>query len=54
MKITIEYEHGVVADLKRVIKALAPPDQEYAHEQACHDGNSHSHVQAALLRPSLL
>jgi len=48
---TIEHEPGVVADLKRAITALAPPDQEYAHEQAWHDGNGHSHVQAALMGP---
>lgn len=50
---TIEYEPGVVADLKRAINALAPPGIEYAHEQAWHDGNGHSHVQAALLGPSV-
>lgn len=50
---TIEYEPGVVSDLKRAITELAPPDREYAHELAWHDGNGHSHVQAALLGPSL-
>jgi secondary thiamine-phosphate synthase enzyme len=39
---TIEYEPGVVEDLKRAITRLAPPD-----------GNGHSHVQAALLGPSV-
>ncbi|MCG8616959.1 MAG: secondary thiamine-phosphate synthase enzyme YjbQ [Desulfobacterales bacterium] len=50
---TIEYEPGVVTDLKRAINALAPPGLDYAHEQAWHDGNGHSHVQAALLGPSV-
>ena len=50
---TIEYEPGVVADLKRAINSLAPPGLEYAHEAAWHDGNGHSHVQAALLGPSI-
>nr|WP_320013477.1 secondary thiamine-phosphate synthase enzyme YjbQ [uncultured Desulfobacter sp.] len=50
---TIEYEPGVVTDLKRAINSLAPPGLEYAHEQAWHDGNGHSHVQAALLGPSV-
>ena len=50
---TIEYERGVVADLKRAIDQLAPPDQVYQHELAWHDGNGHSHVQAALLGPSI-
>jgi secondary thiamine-phosphate synthase enzyme len=27
---------------------------EYAHEKAWHDGNGHSHVQAALLGPSIV
>jgi secondary thiamine-phosphate synthase enzyme len=49
---TIEYEPGVVEDLKRAITRLAPPGMEYEHEKAWHDGNGHSHVQAALLGPS--
>jgi len=50
---TIEYEPGVVEDLRRAITRLAPPDMEYEHEKAWHDGNGHSHVQAALLGPSV-
>ncbi len=50
---TIEYEPGVVEDLKRAVNRLAPPGETYAHEEAWHDGNGHSHVQAALLGPSV-
>jgi len=50
---TIEFEPGVVEDLKNAINRLAPPDMEYEHEKAWHDGNGHSHVQAALLGPSI-
>lgn len=50
---TIEFEPGVVEDLKRCLNRLAPPDIEYEHEKAWHDGNGHSHVQAALLGPSM-
>jgi len=50
---TIEYEPGVVTDLKQAVNRLAPPDLPYAHELAWHDGNGHSHVQAALLGPSI-
>ena len=50
---SIEYEPGVVTDLKRAIQELAPPDNHYAHEAAWHDGNGHSHVQAALIGPSI-
>ena len=51
---TIEYEPGVVEDLKQAINSLAPPGVAYAHEAAWHDGNGHSHVQAALLGPSIV
>lgn len=51
---TIEYEPGAVADLKAAITRLAEPGLRYAHEEAWHDGNGHSHVQAALLGPSLV
>ena len=50
---TIEYEPGVVQDLKDAINRLAPKEMAYAHELAWHDGNGHSHVQAALLGPSI-
>ena len=50
---TIEYEPGVIEDLKRAITQLAPPGLDYEHERAWHDGNGHSHVQAALLGASL-
>jgi len=50
---TIEYEPGAIEDLKRAISELAPPDRYYEHEKAWHDGNGHSHVQAALLGPSI-
>ncbi len=50
---TIEYEPGVVEDLKQAIGRLAPAELAYEHEKAWQDGNGHSHVQAALLGPSL-
>ncbi|MCD6185940.1 MAG: YjbQ family protein [Deltaproteobacteria bacterium] len=51
---TIEFEPGVVNDLKKAITRFAPQDIEYEHEKAWHDGNGHSHVQAALLGPSIV
>jgi len=50
---TIEFEPGVVEDLKMAINRIVPPDLEYEHEKAWHDGNGHSHVQSALLGPSI-
>ncbi len=51
---TIEYEPGAVEDLRRAINRMAPPDTEYAHEMTWHDGNGHSHVQSALMGPSMV
>ncbi len=50
---TIEYEPGVIDDLKEAIDRLAPRDAQYKHELAWHDGNGHSHVQAAIMGPSI-
>ncbi len=50
---TIEFEPGVVADLKTAVDRWAPQGVTYAHELAWHDGNGHSHVQAALMGPSI-
>ena len=50
---TIEYESGVVNDLKKAIDRLAPRDIYYEHNERWGDGNGYSHVRAALLGPSL-
>jgi secondary thiamine-phosphate synthase enzyme len=50
---TIEFEPGLRADMPAILDNLIPPSRNYGHEQAWHDGNSHSHVQATLLGPSL-
>ena len=50
---TIEYESGVLEDLKKAIERMAPPDIPYAHDRRWGDGNGFSHVRAALLGPSL-
>jgi len=50
---TIEYEPGVLLDLKRALSVLAPDDATYAHDTRWGDGNGRSHVKAALVGPSL-
>jgi secondary thiamine-phosphate synthase enzyme len=50
---TIEYEPGCLSDLKRLFDEIAPANRPYAHEAAWGDGNGHSHLRAALLKPSL-
>lgn len=50
---TIEFEPGLQRDLPGILDKLIPPSRSYGHEQAWHDGNGHSHLQATLLGPSL-
>ena len=50
---TIEFEPGLEQDLPAILDKLIPPSRSYGHEQAWHDGNGHSHLQATLLGPSL-
>ena len=50
---TIEFEPGVLKDLKRALSVLAPDDADYAHNTRWGDGNGRSHVKAALVGPSL-
>ena len=50
---TIEFEPGLQKDLPAVLDRLLPPSREYGHEQAWHDGNGHSHLQASVLGPGL-
>jgi secondary thiamine-phosphate synthase enzyme len=50
---TIEFEPGLQHDLPAILNKLIPPNRSYGHEQAWHDGNGHSHLQATLLGPAL-
>jgi len=50
---TIEFEPGVISDLKRALSVLAPNDADYAHHLKWDDGNGRSHVKAALVGPSI-
>ncbi len=50
---TIEFEPGLQHDLPELLDRLIPPSRQYGHEQAWHDGNGHSHLQATWLGPDL-
>lgn len=50
---TIEYESGVLSDLKDAFERMAPKAMHYAHNARWGDGNGHSHVRASVLGPSL-
>ena len=50
---TIEYESGVVQDLKDAIERMAPSNIDYQHDLRWGDGNGFSHVRAAMIGSSL-
>lgn len=51
---TIEYEPGVLEDLKNALDKIAPEGVPYEHDKAWGDGNGYAHVLAALMKPSLV
>jgi len=50
---TVEYEPGLVKDIKVLGERLAPKNLDYAHNETWGDGNGCSHVRAAVIGPSL-
>lgn len=50
----IEYETGVLSDLRRSLAILSPDSVSYAHDTKWGDGNGRSHVKAALVGPDLV
>lgn len=51
---TIEYEQGVLEDLKEAVEKIAPRGDHYHHNETRGDGNGDAHVKAALLGPNLM
>lgn len=51
---TLEYEPGLIADIKKAFEVIAPRQGEYQHNLRWQDGNGFSHVRAAMLGPSLI
>lgn len=50
---TIEYESGLVHDLKEAMERIAPRKGNYAHDSRWGDGNGYAHIRASLMGPSL-
>ena len=51
---TIEYEPGLIKDIKESLKKLFPPGDDYHHHQTWHDGNGYSHIMATFMKPSII
>ncbi len=50
---TIEYENGLVQDLRDALERIAPSGAEYHHDEIWHDGNGYAHVRSALVGSSV-
>ncbi|MDZ4246618.1 MAG: secondary thiamine-phosphate synthase enzyme YjbQ [Dehalococcoidia bacterium] len=51
---TIEYEPGLVADLKNTWQRIAPEGVPYEHDARWGDGNGYAHVRSSLLGCSIV
>ncbi len=50
---TVEYESGLISDLKRLFERMAPKSDEYQHNLRWQDGNGFSHVRSSMLGPDI-
>jgi secondary thiamine-phosphate synthase enzyme len=50
---TMEYEPGGIQDLQALLDRLIPAKGDYEHNRLNHDSNSHAHLRAALIGPSV-
>ena len=50
---TIEYEDGLIRDLRETLERIAPSGTNYHHDEIWHDGNGYAHIRAALLGSSV-
>ena len=50
---TIEFEPGLVRDLKEAVERLFPESLRYAHHETGGDDNGFSHLRASFIGPSL-
>lgn len=46
---TVEYEDGLINDLKEVFEKIAPRHGDYMHNLKWHDGNGYAHVRASMV-----
>jgi len=50
---TLEYEPGLVADIKALGENIASAKRSYAHDETWGDANGYSHLRASTIGPSL-
>lgn len=47
---TMEYEPGLIKDVKQILEKLIPEDKQFAHNLTWNDANGHSHLRSTLLK----
>ena len=50
---TVEYEPGLLKDIKIFFDKILPSALRYNHDDTCGDGNGHSHLRSFLVKTSL-
>jgi secondary thiamine-phosphate synthase enzyme len=50
---TMEYESGLVKDLKQVLEKILPYKKDYAHNFTWADDNAHSHLRSSFIKTNL-
>jgi secondary thiamine-phosphate synthase enzyme len=50
---TMEYESGLIKDLKQIFKEIIPYKRDYAHNFTWADDNAHSHLRSSFIKTSL-
>lgn len=49
---TMEYESGLIKDLKRAFEEIIPYKKDYAHNFTWADDNGHSHLRSSFIKTS--
>jgi len=49
----MEYEEGLIEDLKRILEKIAPLSEDYEHCKKWGDCNGYAHIRSALIKPFL-
>ncbi len=50
---TIEFEDGLVQDIKEILNKIIPRGVNYNHNKRWHDGNGDAHLKASLIGPQI-
>ncbi|MCL1972947.1 MAG: secondary thiamine-phosphate synthase enzyme YjbQ [Endomicrobia bacterium] len=49
---TIEFEPGLISDLRKALEIIAPEKGVYAHDEKWNDGNGFSHIRSSIVGTS--